>query len=247
MIPISEGYVTAVWSPRKEVVDACAERFALSLRQLETIDTRFSKWLHVRRRGRVEVKPECALLKGLLLAGRNRTDFPPRRVIEELGFYASLMTDSKEDKERMGLSLNCGNYSSRVLSHCSIEFAPSGSLSYHSVPLSVQIEVLKSLVQAWHPDWGAICSRTLRESMKKEYGINLGRSYGWITYVSQSRGEIPDQVSQRYYVEDMPQYGRLIYVTRESFDEKNPEQVEAAVDLYRLLDGHRIFYKFSTR
>jgi hypothetical protein len=241
---ISEGYITANWAPRRESLNECEERLRSCLQELERLNSLFTAWLNVRcRKGKQTVTPEPAVLRELLLSGRNKTEVSPRRVMEELGFSVALMTDNKL-RERLGFRVNCGGYHPSLLNRCFMDFAEQGNLSYGAVSGNEKLAILKSFISSWNPEWGAITTRPLLAAVKSLLGISVRVNFGWVTYIDDRCGELPPEVHGSYLVEAF-RSGRLIHVTENEFDEENEDQISAAARLYRMLDHAGMFYKVS--
>jgi hypothetical protein len=179
------------------------------------------------------------LLGELLLAGQQKTDSPPRRIIEELGYGSSFITDPKQG-EPLTLSVNCGVFTPRVLNQCLIEFAAEGEKSYAAVPQETKDEVLKALIRAWEPSWGSIGRTDLRQAARTQHGIDLGLSCGEVTFVGADRPSLPDLKDEWYQVEDFLPYGRLIRLRSDSAEDK----LSAVVQLRIALDNADVFYRF---
>jgi hypothetical protein len=247
MIAISEGSLGAYWTARRESVEACAGRFALCLRELRAASPAFAVWSYTKERRHLPAGHDLEFLRDLLLAGRNRKDFPPREVIEELGFSASLVTDHPV-QEQLSLRVACGMYSKdpAIVNHCLLKFAPTGHLSCEAVQLDVKTRALRALIESWDPDWAALRSRRLSKAIQAARGnVTVEPYFGWISYVSRRRGTVPQEVRERYFCESLSTLGDFIYVTREAFDDRDPRLVHAAVDLYSLLEREGLLNRSS--
>jgi immunity protein 52 of polymorphic toxin system len=237
MIPISEGGPGAYWTARKESVESCADRLRLCLRSLATLSPAFASWFYTKERTRLPASTDPQFLRELLLAGRNRKDFPPREIIEELGFTASFITDSAI-QEQVNFLVACGMYAKdpALLNHCLLKFAPAGTVSYDSVPLELKTRALAVLIESWDPDWAALRSRRLSKAVQAAHGnAPIEPYFGWICYVSQRRGAPSEEVREKYHCKSLSDRGNMIYVTQEAFDDRNPALLQAAADLYSLL------------
>jgi hypothetical protein len=240
----AKGCILAYWSSRKESIEACAERLARTLQDLEQISPIFPAWSDVKHGAKfVEIKRDVESLTQLLSAGRNREDFPPRRVIEDLGFRVSVRTNDKA-WEYVLFQVHCGGYCKDVPNRCITEFPEVGPHSYETVVPALKVKALRALIMDWNPDRGAICSRPFYRSVEAEIPpISFG-DLGWITYVPHRRGELPEEVRQKFHVEEVPSFGNLIYLTKEPpQDETNPDFLKMAIDLYQTLERHGIYRK----
>jgi len=247
MIPISEGGLGAYWTARKETAESCADRLRRCLENLATLSPAFASWFYTKERTRLQASSDPEFLRQLLLAGRNRKDFPPREVIEELGFSASLITDAPV-QEQLSFRVVCGMHSKdpAIVNHCLLKFAPAGPLSYEAVPGDVKTRVLEVLIDAWDPDWAALRSRKLSQVLQARRGKGAVEPYfGWITYVSRRRGTPSEEIRKNFHCVPRSNAGEIIYVTQHSFDEGKPELVQAAADLYGLLEREGLLNRTS--
>jgi hypothetical protein len=240
MIPLSDGYVTTTWLARWETIEACAERLRKCLLDLQNINPVFSNWLNIQRKGKLEVKPDVVMLTELLLAGMNRDEFPPRQPIPDLGFHVAFKKQLHVDYDIL-FNVNCGVYSTQLPlpNQCYLQFAALGDLTYKSLPMDLKMKALLVLIEAWQPEWGAICPNQLHKKVKEAHGVDLRRFCGWITYVSDKRGPLPQEITKNYLVTRIAD-GSLIHVSEEDYDEKNEGQVNASAQMGRILEENGI-------
>jgi len=239
MIAISEGGLGAYWMARREDANVCAARLARCLGDLRTISPIFASWFYTKERARAQASIEPEWLRDLLLAGRNRKDFPPRQVIEELGFSANLITDQSV-QEQLSFRVVCGMYASdpALLNHCLLRFAATGHLSDQALPLNLKTHALTILVESWDPDWAALRNRRLSKAVQAARGnLPVEPYFGWISYIARRHGALPQKVRDNYYCEALSTCGDLIYVTRDGFDDQSPRLIRAAADLYDSLES----------
>lgn len=239
MIAISQGGLGAYWMARREDAGLCAERLLRCLNGLRAISPIFASWLAVRGRTREQVLATPESLRDLLLAGRNRMDFPPHDVIEKLGYSADLV-NSPSPQEQIGFRVVCGMYASDsgLINHCVLKFAAKGDFSYDAIPLDVKVQALSVLVESWDPDWAALRSRSLSKAIQSARGKPVEPFFGWISFVAQRMGKLPERVQNNFYHRTLGgASGELIYATRDKFDDHDPQSLGAAIDLYVLLEG----------
>jgi hypothetical protein len=240
MIPLSDGYVTTTWMARWETIEACAERLHKCLSELQEIDPIFSKWLNIQRRGKLEIKLDVTMLQQLLLAGMNKEEFPPRQPIPDMGFHVAFNKQLHVDCD-IDFKVHCGVYSTQLPlpNQCYISFAALGDLTYKSLPMDLKIKTLLAFIHAWEPEWGAICPNQLHKKVKEAHGVDLRRFSGWITYVSDKRGPLPEEITKNYQVTRGPD-GSLIHVSADEYDETSDDQVKAAAQMGRILEENGI-------
>jgi hypothetical protein len=238
MIAVSQGGLGAYWMARQEDVGACAERLLRCLNGLRAVSPIFASWLVIRGGTREQLVATPQALRDLLLAGRNRADFAPHKVIKELGYSADLVT-SPSPQEQLAFRVVCGMHASdpALINHCLLKFAAKGDLSYDAIPLELKIEALTVLVESWNPDWAALRSRSLSKAVQSARGKAVEPYFGWISYVAQRLGTLPESIQKNFYHRALPGSGELIYATKEKFDEQDPQSLRAAFDLYSLLEG----------
>jgi len=238
MIAISQGGLGAYWMSRREDAGSCAERLFRCLNGLRAVSPAFASWLAIRGGTREQFVPTPESLRDLLLAGRNRTDFPPHEVIEKLGYSADLVT-SPSPQEQLSFRVVCGIHASDpgLINHCLLKFAAKGDLSYDAISLDVKAEALAVLVESWDPDWAALRSRTLSKAVQSARGKATEPFFGWISYVAHRVGRLPESVQKNFYHRALHGSGELIYATREKFDDQDLRSIRAAIGLYALLEG----------
>lgn len=237
----AKGCILAYWSQRKEAVAVCAERLAQTLNNLAQISPIFSAWSDVKYGSKFfRINPEVGQLTELLSAGRIKTDFHPRKVIEQLGFHTSIRTDDKA-WEYLLFTIHCGCYAKEVPNSCIIEFPEIGPHSYEATEGTLKVNALCALIRKWDPDRGAVCNLPFYHAAEAEEPNILFGDFGWVTYVPLRRGELPREVWQKFYIEEVPSFGNLIYLTKEPpQDETNPDYLKMALELYRDLERHGI-------
>ena len=238
MIAISQGGLGAYWMSRRDDAGPCAERLFRCLNGLRAVSPAFASWLAIRGGTREQFVPTPESLRDLLLAGRNRTDFPPHEVIEKLGYSADLVT-SPSPQEQLSFRVVCGIHASDpgLINHCLLKFAAKGDLSYDAISLDVKAEALAVLVESWDPDWAALRSRTLSKAVQSARGKATEPFFGWISYVAHRVGRLPESVQKNFYHRALHGSGELIYATREKFDDQDLRSIRAAIGLYALLEG----------
>src|SRR5216684_5044053 len=218
MIPVSEGNIGAYWLARKEHPEVCAGRLAHCLLGLRELSPLFGQWLHARPGGRVEIPVDSSdVLASIFAASRNKSDFPPGNPIEDLGCNVALITDHQL-KLQTSVQTTCGMYRNdpAILNNCLLKFAPEGELSYRAVSWETKRKALEILIQAWDPDWAVLRSQTLRKSLQAgRKGVVVEPYFGWISFVSERRGEITEAIRQKFQIEPIPGRGSLVYATSE--------------------------------
>jgi hypothetical protein len=143
-------------------------------------------------------------------------------------------------------NVHCGCYAKEVPNSCIIEFPEIGPHSYETAEAALKVNTLRALIRNWDPDRGAICSRPFYRSVEAQESKIFFGDLGWITYVPHRRGELPEEVRRKFYIEEVPSFGDLIYLTKEPpQDETNADYLKAAIELYQALERHGIYHKFS--
>ena len=177
-------YAGAYWRARQESVEECTERLARFMSALEKIDPLFGSWFEKgrSRKGalRTPIAIERPVLREKLLAGRNRTDFAPRQVIEELGFS---FWPWNGQKSSVGLSVHCGAYSERVGNNVVIGLPYLEQLE-GVMDVAFATRLIAAMVECWDPAWATVSSSDLRTSQDQPIGSVV---VGFVTYVRSSR------------------------------------------------------------
>jgi hypothetical protein len=174
------AYIGAYWGPREQDLDECADRLELVLADLSRLDGLFAEW-YLKGKSRADasqrrVSHDRSDLLALLNAGRQRKDFGGE-VMPSLGYHAAMW--NRKDAS-VSLSVACGAQSPVTpnsfiirLSHEAVDALSDSS--------QVVVEAMKSVINAWDPDWATLVSHELSD---QQDGLEqAGLLAGWITYV----------------------------------------------------------------
>jgi hypothetical protein len=229
-------YIGVYWGIREEDVRTCAAKASAMFHHLAGCDPIFQRWFTLGRSRKEALKHEIQTdpetLQGLLLKGRNRTDFG-HQVIPELGYSFYAWNGGKDDEDAVACNFTCGCYAPQIVNNCLIRL-PSGENSRARVmQIPVLVDVLKGIVTNWEVDWGVVTSSqyTQRASRKD----HTAPFVGWITYLSQERGIIPPLPVPTQH-EEIKGHGNVIILTEERFTINNPVHLEIAQRVTSILD-----------
>jgi hypothetical protein len=237
-----KSYIGIKWASRKENAEACAIRLAGTLHDLADINPAFSSWSDVNHGSKfVPVDTEVPALAAALSVRVQRTEVAPRRIIEALGFNWWIRSDEGAWKYIV-FQIHCGCFSKEIPNSCILELPRDGIHSYRSLHGLLKAKIFRALIANWDPEGGSITSGELYTAIKLQTGEQVHGRFGWVTYVPCRLEMLPNEVRNTYYIEEVPSRGVLIYVSKEApQDESAPEFVAAAVCLFRMLEGNRVW------
>jgi hypothetical protein len=227
---------SAYWGPRRESAEECARRAVVFLNKLSACDPLLAHWNKIPKpkgRGRKTplMPPELATLTEAYRRGANREPGGPP--IEPLGLTVSAYNDGVGQDERASVSMRCGSYDERSSANACVLTLPSeGKNTNRIFSASVLMEVVRSMVLAWEPDWAVAMSRWHREQQNED-----GRTdgwLGWVTYLSRRKGTVPP-LPAPVRVEPIEDKGMLIVLTPERFTVTNPEHAALSRRVRELL------------
>src|SRR5260370_11687870 len=180
----------AFWKPRKETINACADRLIWFLTALAACDAIFSRWYKLGLARSKALQAEIDFgnresLIDLLEKGRHRKDVG-KEVMEELGFSVGMWNGGTPAKS-VGLSVSCGSYWT----------GPNG-IGGNSVVIDLPEElgvlgrsqcmanVLVVVAKCWEPDRAHVSSTKLAkgEDVLPGKPIEGPKFFYWMVYVS---------------------------------------------------------------
>jgi len=182
-------YVGAYWPARRESIEACAARAMTCLEGIAGVDDLLASWcLKAPRRAaaRRALGVDLDSVTAALAAGRNRRD-DDGSVLDELGY--SLAVWNGDDDDPVALSMRCGISGTYGPSNAVLLNLPARSdraAALHE--LASATSMLRTLVEAWEPDWATVTTNALREAQRPQPGQPV---LGWLTYLSPERGPVP--------------------------------------------------------
>ena len=173
-------YAGAYWGPRRETLDACAERADAFMEGLRSLDPALATWYKLGRSRRDALRHQVLIehdvLRKLLESGRNRRDFD-RTVIEELG-YSMFLWNGQEPS--IGLHIGCGVSSPYVTNVVVIDLPRSDEDLGKLASAETARNLMRLLVQCWDPEWSTLSSHDWREEQEVQAGEAV---LGWMTYI----------------------------------------------------------------
>lgn len=177
-------YAGAQWRARPESVEECTDRIVAFMPALEMINpmfgTRFDTGRSRKDALRRPIQIERSVLRENLLAGQNRTDVAPRKVIEELGFSFSPWNGQET---AVGLRVHCGTYSQWVGNNVVITLPDLDQLE-GMLDADFATRLITVMVESWDPDWATVCGQDLANSQGKPIGSVV---IGFVAYVKSNR------------------------------------------------------------
>lgn len=133
----------------------------------------------------------------------------------------------------MGIDFHCGLYTPLIANSCQIRLPPGEDSRARVMQIPVLIDVLKTMVTSWEPDWGMVNTR--KYTMMPPRKNSKSPIVSWITYLAQDRGIIPPLPLPTRVLE-IEGYGHLIILTEERFSTSNPAHLEIAQRVTAILE-----------
>ncbi|WNG60424.1 hypothetical protein F0U59_41225 [Archangium gephyra] len=227
---IESYYAGAYWGPRKEPLEECARRAEVFLAAMANVDPSFFRWFQQGRSRKDAlnhpIEPTRPALEKLIRRGRDRQ-------FEDLGYSVWAWNGVCVDYEDSGFNFKCGAYSDVVCNVCVCNLPTRGPNSERVLTVPVLTGLVRSMVLAWEPDSAIATSSMLREKVTPT--SIAGTFVGWLMYFSRSRGTVPP-LPTPVRIEPVEDKGTLIVLTPELLTVANPEHVELAQRVHKLLD-----------
>jgi hypothetical protein len=175
--------------------------------------------------------PDVFALTEMFRSGVNREKGGP--VFEELGFSV-WFGNGGGDNDRASLRIKCGDYSGANPNVCvlSLPTLGHGVSADRVITAPVLAGAVRSMAQAWEPDWAVAMSHAHRDMDDEEGKADVW--VGWVTYLARHRGTVPP-LPAPVRIEPVDDKGTLIVLTPERFTVANPEHVALARRVRELL------------
>jgi len=225
-------YAGVYWPARAESAEECSRRAETYFLPLSQCDALFARWYEqadsLEEALHREFTPDYETLLRFFRREENQ--------LGKDGFSLGAWTGHEEDGHGGLLSLTCGDASGAYPNCCLLylpwpEVEPDGQRILN-VPMLMK--VLRAMVLAWEPRSGVIGSDDFRAAMRPE-GDRRGFP-GWLTYLSQTLGEIPP-LPEPVRVESVEDKGSLIILTPHRLSVSNPEHLLLGRQLQDALDA----------
>jgi hypothetical protein len=179
-------FLGAYWGPRSEALDGAAVRVSRLVESLAGVHHDFGTWCRKGRSSDSALAPvaltDTSAAADVLAAGQNRRDIGAG-ALPELGYRISVWNGRSDAVE---LSLTCGAFLNRPTANNVLLEFPPGDVADRSYGPALYVDVMRSVVESFEPDWATFTTHTLRTAQ----GARPGElAVGWLTYV---RGPIAD-------------------------------------------------------
>nr|WP_233602340.1 immunity 52 family protein [Corallococcus sp. CA047B] len=132
----------------------------------------------------------------------------------------------------MDLRITCGDDGGATPNSCVMTLPSIGANAERLSTAPVLSGVVRSMAQAWEPDWAAATSWEHRAAMAET--PRAGGFVGWVTYLPRRRGVVPP-LPAPVRIEPVDNRGALIVLTPERLTASNPEHVERGKRVGELL------------
>jgi hypothetical protein len=163
---MSDLYVGSYWAARKEDLQQSADRLLACLVGLKERNPAFAQWYEKGTSRMDSLKRPVDLrnnerLSQILEAGRHRRDADGSS-ISELGFHCGLWNGGSGTMSA-SISVTCGSHSANPnLRNAVVITLPT--LSSGLSCAQCYLDVLKTVAEAWEPEWGGVISESSRNA-----------------------------------------------------------------------------------
>ena len=180
-------FLGAYWGPRREPLHGAAVRVSRLAESLAAAHDDFGTWCRKGRSRDSALSPvalaDTSAAAEALAAGQNRRDIGGD-VLDELGYRLSVWNGRSPAVE---LSLTCGAYVDRpTANNVLLKFPPMDDAD-PAYGTALQIDVMRSVIEAFEPDWATFTTHALRTAQ----GARPGElTVGWLTYVGRPIADV---------------------------------------------------------
>jgi len=173
-------FLGAYWGPRPEALDVAAVRVSRFVESLAVVHQDFGTWCRKGQSSDSAKAPvaltDTSAAAEMLAAGQNRRDIG-EGVLHELGYRISAWNGRSDAVE---LSLTCGAYVNRPTANNVLLKFPPMDVANRSYGPALYVDVMRSVVESFEPDWATFTTHNLRTAQ----GARPGElTVGWLTYV----------------------------------------------------------------
>ena len=228
---MSNFYIAAYWTDRREDAASCGERLARCLGALQNCDSVFEDVYAVLSAGpkaSPRVNVDDSALAEIFAQGRNREDAPPRKVIESLGYSASFISKDRAADQKWVMRCSVGMFAGKpgLLNRCVLNLPKTGEAAERLLRLPTATDMLLGTILAWQPEWATVQSSEFRNSVSNTSEIPGPTLIGWMTYFSRGAAVIPNvPVHSR---RELPELGTLLTLTEHPVSALSVEDVRLA-------------------
>nr|WP_244237335.1 immunity 52 family protein [Corallococcus llansteffanensis] len=173
--------------------------------------------------------PDPATLTESFRRGVNREKGGP--AIEQLGFTFWFGNEGARGED-VDLRITCGDHGGATPNSCVMTLPSRGANAERLSTAPVLSGVVRSMAQAWDPDWALATSWDHRAAMDDT--PRAGGFVGWVTYLPRRRGTVPP-LPAPVHIEPVENRGALIVLAPERLTARNPEHVERGKRVRELL------------
>jgi hypothetical protein len=181
--------VSIQWGPREDGLNKCAENLSETLKALAIITPAFSMWGNVPtsslRKPNYTKNLNWEFLEEvleLLQNGETKKDLHPREIIPSLGFMVLLWNIDSYDVTSF-CTIGCNSYAKGLINDITITVK---SDERRRIGPDLLVEILKTLIQIWNPEFGSICQNTMGQTPEGQLSKlafysrqNAGRHHLW--------------------------------------------------------------------
>ncbi|ATB39152.1 hypothetical protein CYFUS_004593 [Cystobacter fuscus] len=232
---MSESYaIKGYWGRRPESAEECARRAETFFRLLAECHPGYARWYRqntaVANLAELQFEPSRATFEEFF--GRKRYQSGKD------GFHFGAWTGHENQDQGGMVMFGCGSKAEVAPNFLWLFFPQEALGSGNLLSATVVAGVMRALAVAWEPEWAVATEDGLWDQLSG--GSRLGCFVGWMTYFSRERGEVP-ALPAPVLVEPVGDKGTLVTLTSERLTPSNPEHVEFAWRVQKLLEERGLF------
>jgi hypothetical protein len=237
-------YIACNWKDRKEDAGACTRRIVQCMRGLASCDPSFAEVSIVPRSTRklpYRIAVDFETIKPFVERGRNRTDVPPRKIIEKLGYNISLSADYRNREKKWVINAMCGAYpqTSGMLNYCKLSLPREADALDGLLQRGTAACLVQAMISSWDPDWAVVQGLHFGDYIRQMAGVPKYAPkqvfVGWMSYFADRVGKVPDDVPVHSKIR--LEHGTLLVLTEEPITTDRPEHLSTASAVLARLQG----------
>jgi hypothetical protein len=148
-------HVRVQWEPRRENLERCVEACLLQFALVEGFAGAVD-WHQASTKLRAKNVPRVVsgeVISEALLAGRQKEEVKPFRVMQDLGFFCWFTDSNKDSKTTLNLQIKCGNYFERGGNDCDLSIDDRGK---HTIDAAGCARLLRDMLELWDAEFGVV-------------------------------------------------------------------------------------------
>lgn len=240
---VDSFYLGAYWGPRRESAGDCATRTVQLLRHLQALHPRLAHWRTVARKKSERRLVDLTVDAVEPLFKHHYNDFC--QPVPELGFDLWLSNSLPSASCRCVVSIGCGAWGDYVGNTCIVKFPGDQRALDELLDPPVAVRMIMHVVESMEPEWAILMSSKLRDEILDPF--RTGRYVGIVTYLASHKFRIPECLDSPTKRIDISDHGSIFLLTEERFAIDNPDHIDAAKRLVKVMRKQGVFKKMKRK